>query len=281
MSEATLPRGSTPAAAGVPWGALIPLFGLCLRQLARGKRLLILIALCLIPVALAVVGRVYAPRDGAEHMTFAIVVNIIPHALVPLIALLFATGMIQDEVEDQTLTYLLVRPLPRPAIYLIKLLGAVLVSVVLTAGSVTLTYLVIYWGNDKLAGDVLTRRVPITVAILGLAAATYCSVFGCLSLLVKRILVVGVVYIALLEGVLASIDFVLRKGTVVYYERVLALRWLALDNHSRRAWEIKLEQAPSAAECVETLAVVILVVALIAARVFAMREFRVKTPEGG
>ena len=48
---------------------------------------------------------------------------LMPHTLVPLTALLYATGMIHDEIEEQTLTYLLVRPLPKWGIYLTKLLA--------------------------------------------------------------------------------------------------------------------------------------------------------------
>ncbi len=45
----------------------------------------------------------------------------IPQALVPITALVFASGMISDEVEEQTLTYLLIRPVPKSVIYLVKL----------------------------------------------------------------------------------------------------------------------------------------------------------------
>ena len=48
---------------------------------------------------------------AAENLQFALIFNLIPHALAPLAALLYATGIIQDEVEEQTLTYLLLRPL--------------------------------------------------------------------------------------------------------------------------------------------------------------------------
>ena len=51
--------------------------------------------------------------------------NFIPHALAPLAALLYSAGIIQDEVEDQTLTYLLLRPLPRWALYLGQVAGHV------------------------------------------------------------------------------------------------------------------------------------------------------------
>ena len=56
--------------------------------------------------------------------------------LVAIIELLYASGMIPDEVEEQTLTYLLVRPLPKWAVYAVKLLATVCVVAALVAAFV-------------------------------------------------------------------------------------------------------------------------------------------------
>ena len=56
-----------------------------------------------------------------------LIFGLIPQALLPLTALLFASGMVQDEVEEQTLTYLLIRPIPRWLIYLVKVVATWLV----------------------------------------------------------------------------------------------------------------------------------------------------------
>src|SRR5262249_36247372 len=202
-----------PLSRGVRLSTLGSLFWLALRQLCRGKRLLILCALFTLPIVLAILARVYNPNDPRSNVAFDLVLNMVPHALVPLVALLFASGMIQDEVEEQTLTYLLVRPLPKWAIYLVKLLAALLVSVVLTAVFITLTYAVIYGGDAALGDQVLPVCLPRTLALLTLSLTAYCAVFGFLSLWVKRSLVIGVAYIALFEGVLASIDFAVRRVT--------------------------------------------------------------------
>src|SRR5262249_27179029 len=116
-----------PLSRGVRLSTLGSLFWLALRQLCRGKRLLILCALFMLPAILAIVVRVNDPQGLRDDLAFAFILNLVPHALVPLVALLFASGMIQDEVEEQTLTYLLVRPLPKWAIYVVKLLAALLV----------------------------------------------------------------------------------------------------------------------------------------------------------
>ena len=125
-------------------GALATLFVLTLRQHVRGRRLLVLSLLFALPSVLAAVVNL-ASRfpPAAESLQFAFVFNLIPHALAPLAALLYATGIIQDEVEEQTLTYLLLRPLPRWALYLIKLLATLLMISVLTAVFTAATFAVI------------------------------------------------------------------------------------------------------------------------------------------
>ena len=52
----------------------------------------------------------------------------------------------------------------------------------------------------------------------------------------------GVAYIVLFEGLLASLDTVARRLTVMYYFRVLVLRWL--EPASGKEWSIDLATAP-------------------------------------
>ena len=94
------------------------LFWLTLRQQTRGRKLLVLVVLYALPCILALVLRSLSRPAPTDILEFALIYNLVPHALAPLTALLYAGGMIQDEVEEQTLTYLLVRPLPRPALYI-------------------------------------------------------------------------------------------------------------------------------------------------------------------
>jgi len=260
-------------------GALASLFVLTLRQHIRGRRLLVLSLLFALPSALVVViGLTARFPPNVEELKFAFVYNLIPHTLAPLAALLYATGIIQDEVEEQTLTYLLLRPLPRWAIYSIKLLATLLMISVLTAAFTTVTLSVI----------ALTAHEPITAALMGqamktaaaltLAQAGYCGLFGIIGLLMRRSLFVGLAYIFFFEGILANNDTVARKMTSMYQFRVLILRWL--DPANGRAWSIDLAKAPDARTCVLTLLSVGLVLTVAAAFIFAGREFPMKTPEG-
>src|SRR5919197_1051607 len=97
--------------------------------------------------ALAVLLRSLPHPAPADALEFALVFNLLPHGLAPLTALLYAAGMIQDEVEEQTLTYLLIRSLPRWALYVTKYLATLCVTTVLVAVATTVLYACVYWGT--------------------------------------------------------------------------------------------------------------------------------------
>jgi ABC-2 type transport system permease protein len=278
LAEPPVPSVDVRLRRGFELTAIAALAVLTLRQHLRGKRLLILSLLFLLPSALAIVARLTRHPPPPEELEFVFVFNLIPHALATLTALLYAAGIIQDEVEEQTLTYLLLRPLPRWALYLTKLAVTVLVTAVLTGVFTTLAYVVIYWNTPELWGDVLPGRALKTAALLALAQLGYCSLFGALSLLTRRSLLVGLAYIVAFEGLLANIDFVVRKLTVMYYFRVLSVRWL--DPRNSEDWSLEMDTAPTAGGCVLTLLLASATFALLGALLTMRREFRMKTPEG-
>ena len=204
--------------------------------------------------------------------------GLIPNAFLPLAALLFSSGMVQDDVEEQTLTYLLIRPIPRWLIYLVKLAGTWLVISLLNAVFTTASLAAVYWGTGVLTPAALLQRAGILAAILSLSLFTYTALFGGLSLLTRRSLILGVAYIIVFEGVVANIDFMIRHVTVMYYVRSLCVRWLSLRVDD---WGMDLAKTPSATTCLLTLTGTgMLLAGCSGACLFSVREFRVKTPEG-
>ena len=229
-------------------------------------------------VLAAVVNLAFRNAPPVEGTQFALIFNLIPHALAPLAALLYATGIIQDEVEEQTLTYLMLRPMPKWALYLTRLLATVLMTSVLTAVFTAATFAVIAMTARVPATAGLVEQALKTAGLLALVQVGYCGLFGLLGLLMRRSLLVGVAYIVIFEGIFASLDTVARRLTVMYYFRVLVLRWL--NPASGNEWAIDMTTAPQAQTCVLTLLIAGLVLAVAAALIFAGREFRMKTPEG-
>ena len=266
---------------------------LTLRQHFHGKRWWIIGFLFLLPVGLAVLIRATAPDVPVRGLEFVLAFMFIPQALLPLVALIYSSGIIQDEQEEQTITYLLIRPIPKWAMYLVKLLATCTTTVILAAIFTALTYAAVYLGAGTQPESVVVRCVK-AIAIHSLAVSAYCCLFGLLSLLTKRILVVGILYIAIIEGMLANLPFGIRLVTVIYYTRLIAYRaldFVVTDQRGRtediaaEAWQLNVRQDPNLLEhpelstCLWVLAVASLVCAALAAWLCTQREFHVKTPE--
>ncbi len=278
MSARVRPAEMTPIRLSrrVDLTAVFVLFRMTVDRLLRGRRLIVLAVLFAMPIGFALLAQRYEPRYDPERAELALIFGLIPQTLLPLTALVFASGMIQDEVEEQTLTYLLIRPLPRWLIYATKLVATWAVMAALTAIFTELTYAVVYRFEPTALRETLPDRATKAIGAMLLALAAYGSAFGLVGLFVRRTLLFGVPYIVLMEGVFANIEFVVRKLTIMYQFRVLAIRWLPLEAED---WNIDLELAPSLDWAALNLAIASAVFLILGAFAFSCREFRLKTPE--
>ncbi|WP_428304299.1 ABC transporter permease [Lacipirellula sp.] len=263
-----------------------------MRQHLHGKRWLVISALFSIPAALALLVRFTSPDVPPRGLEFLLGMMLLPQLLIPLVALLYASGMIEDEQEEQTITYLLVRPLPKWGIYLVKFLATVTTTVALTAAFTALAFAAIYVGSGVPFAEWSVRLAKIA-GLHSLAVTAYCSLFGLLSLLTKRALIVGVVYIAVIEGLLANLPFGIRLITVIYHARMIAYRSLSFvvttphmeEDIAAEAWQLNLREDPqlllhpAASTSFTSLAMGTIACVVLAAWLCSQREFHVKTPE--
>lgn len=288
-------RSSARHRGGASLTALGALFTLTLRQYQHGKRWMVMAALMLLPAGLVILVRTTARDVPSVALEFIFAFMLIPQALLPLVALIYASGMILDEQEDQTLTYLLIRPIPKWAIYIVKLLATLSGTVFLTVAFTALTYVAVYAGaRDHV--DAIPLRCVEAMSIHSLAVIAYCCLFGLMSLLTRRTLIVGVLYILIFEGLFANLAFGIRLITVIYYTRIIAYRTLpfvvsiprgGLENFAADAWQLDINKDPQLLEhpqigtCLLVLFIGSAVFALLAAFLCSRREFHVKTPEKG
>jgi ABC-2 type transport system permease protein len=298
-STANAATGATTTSSGIAkrhtsrLGACATLYVLTLRQHLHGRRWMALVLLFLLPAGLAILIRSTGARVPSLFLEFVLSWMLIPQALLPLIALLYASGIVQDEQEEQTITYLLVRPIPKWLMYVVKMLATWVTSIVLVMLLSVLTYVAIYANSDTTLDDAI-HRCSKAMEIHSLAVVAYCSLFGLISLLTKRNLVVGVLYIAVIEGLLANLPLSLRMGTVIYYTRLIAYRTLDFlvvwprgrkDDVAATTWSLDLETDPKLllhpqlTTCILVLVIASIVCTLLAAFLCNQREFHVKTPE--
>src|SRR5690606_36105746 len=100
------------------------------------------------------------------------------------LALFYGTALIADEIEERTITYLLMRPVPRASI----LLGKYLAYLMCTA-AVLLPAVVVIWVLVAPIQGSLASSFPVLAADLGLVAAgltAYGAVFALAGAVLKR-----------------------------------------------------------------------------------------------
>ena len=172
-----------------------------LRQLLGWRRVAGLGLLMLVPVVvtLAVVGDL---GDAAALRRFheAPFATLMLVAL-PVVALILGAAALGDERRDQTLSFLLVRPLKREAIVGAKLLSGWLATVLLVGGGAALSGLVM--GLSAGRGDVL---VPLLVAV-AISTLGYASIFVLLGYVTGRAVLYGLAYVFIWEsGITGAVD---------------------------------------------------------------------------
>ncbi|MBS1707088.1 MAG: hypothetical protein JSS65_00020 [Armatimonadetes bacterium] len=137
-------------------------------------------------VVIGVLARVWVNMHGVEDvaMAYGEIVKELVFRFVALAAAIFAPMVVSQEVEQKTIVYLLTRAVPRPVMLLGRLLAA------FTATSLVAVLVNVCAGVGVMGPSVLAHRsfLPdMGLAILG--AASYCSLFVMLSLLVNKALV--------------------------------------------------------------------------------------------
>jgi ABC-2 type transport system permease protein len=160
------------------------------RGLFGRRRVLLLLPLPALLVGLALICRAYDVRP--DQWGTPVIVGLGLAVVLPVIALIVGTGVLGSEVDDGTIVHILTKPLPRRDIILAKLGIAVGVTAVTTAVPL------------YIAG-VLADSTKLGLALAAAAAVgacAYSALFLLLSLLTRRPVLLGLVYILVWEGLL-------------------------------------------------------------------------------
>jgi ABC-2 type transport system permease protein len=160
------------------------------RGLFGRRRALLLLPLPILLIVLAVICDV-AGVDAREWGT-PVIVGLGLAVLLPVVSLIVGTGVLGSEVDDGTIVHILTKPLPRRDIILAKLGVAVVASAVTAAVPLFVVGL--------LADSVRFGAALAVAAALG--ALAYSALFLLLSLLTRRPVLLGLVYILVWEGLL-------------------------------------------------------------------------------
>ncbi len=174
---------------------LAPLIDVTFRGLLGRRRTLLLVLLAGLPVLIAVLIRISGGRPDADRVLDTLVVR----TVMPLVALIVGTAAIGSEIEDGTVVYLMIKPIPRWKIALAKGLVATGMTAVLVVPAVVLTGFLL--GSQD---DPQTVIVGFTIACL-VGGSAYAVAFMALSVFTSRALLLGLAYTLIWEGVLSGL----------------------------------------------------------------------------
>ena len=166
--------------------------GLTARALLGRKRVLLLLPMPVLLIGLTLIARGIL----ADTATWGPIVlaELGIGTLLPLTALIVGSSVLGLEIEDGTITHVLSKPVPRTEIIVAKLVVAWAVTIVSTAVPVAIAGMI----TDS-AGLGISLLVAVAVGALA-----YTAIFLALSLMSRRPVAVGLIYIVLWENLLTS-----------------------------------------------------------------------------
>ncbi len=175
-----------------------PVFQLSLHQLAKRRRLLLILLLAILPVALAAVISASVGKDESYEAIFinTLLDAVLIAAIMPIVMMTLATAAFGGELEDHTLSYLVLKPVPRSLIVLPKLLASIVVGGPLLIASGAVATLLGPEGSGQAA-------VAVGVALFA-GVVAYAAIFTWAGLISTRALGFGLIYVFLWEGLVST-----------------------------------------------------------------------------
>ena len=204
-------------------GFLIRFF---LKNGVHSRRTIWMAILSLIPVACTVVVWLVKPLLEGAGVYISSLYNqmffiLFLHFLLPLMCVFIGTAVISDEVEDRTLPYLLVRPVPKWKMVLSKMLAGCLTITLLLFASALITYssLTLSDGFSGWTRDLDRLMRSLGVMLLGLLA--YVPLFALLGGTLKRPVLAGLLFVFGWESAVAFFPGNVKLFTIAHYLHVL------------------------------------------------------------
>ena len=175
-----------------------PIFRLALRQLAGPRRLTLIFVLAALPVALSALVATFADDDPSFDRNYinTLLDGMLIAGILPIVTMALATAAFGDELEDRTLSYLVLKPIPHIAIVLPKLLATIVIV-----------------GPLLILSGVLATVLGLDVGVRGAAAVglaifaglvAYATIFTWAGLISSRALAFALVYVFLWEGLISG-----------------------------------------------------------------------------
>jgi ABC-type transport system involved in multi-copper enzyme maturation permease subunit len=186
-----------------------------------------------LPIAFALLYRGFlvahlpAKLSGFDLYAFIIARYYVGFVL-PMAALFYATSLIADEVEGRTLTYLLTRPLVRPAILAGKFAAYLTTTLALALPSVVVTFFLLATVRGFAGIGAAVPELFRDMGVIALTLMAYGALFTLMGVLLRRPVIPGLLFLFVWE---------LMANLPGYLPRFTLTAWLRSLLHHRPAEE--------------------------------------------
>jgi ABC-2 type transport system permease protein len=275
MATPSAPQPSVAASA-------LRIFDLSLGQMLWSRRSVFLGVLLggpvLLAVALRVVGalvhsgvQINGARVGGGAIFGMMIWLLYLRFIIPVLGVFYGTSLIADEIDDKTITYLFVRPIPRRAVLLGKYLAYLACTILLVLPSVMIVFfLVVPIGGGSIAAAFPSLLADLAMLAIGLAS--YGALFAWVGTRLKRPLVIGLVFAFGWEPGVLLFPGYLKKLTVAYYLQALVTHEMPQDSAVSMLMQL-FHEVPTLAMSLISLALIVLLTLWAAGRAVESKEY--------
>jgi ABC-type transport system involved in multi-copper enzyme maturation permease subunit len=133
--------------------------------------------------------------------------------VVPICAVAYGTASIGGDREDRTLLFLLVRPVPRPLIFLAKFIATLPLAIGLVMGA--------FYVYCQLGGEAGRRAYELYLPAIFYMTIAYMSLFHFFAASFRHSTIIALIYALFMELLLGNMPGIVKRVAINYYGRSL------------------------------------------------------------
>jgi ABC-2 type transport system permease protein len=280
MSDAAIASPLEPRAPSFATSA-VRVYELSLGEMLWSRRTIFMALVMMAPVILALVSRIVqsfgvAPlrvegvRIGGTGIFGAIVWLLFIRFTIPVLGVFYGTSLIADDVDDKTVTYLFTRPVQRGAVLMGKYLAYLVCTILVVLPSIMVVYFLIVPFAEI---GTSFRLLLMDLGIMALGLAAYGARFALVGTVLKRPLVVGLVFAFGWEQLAMLMPGYLHRFTLAFYLQGLVPHAMPSGGGVTSILQAVVSETPTVSTCLIWLAVAIIASLFLGARAIERREY--------
>ncbi|MBN1677719.1 MAG: ABC transporter permease [Candidatus Thermoplasmatota archaeon] len=199
------------------------------KKLLFGRKVVITILVGLFVAAvMAYAGsQSHAPLEDGTNMMDTLILFF----FMPVMAMIFGSSLIRDEIDDKSITHIATAPLDRAFTYVgyyLPLGIAVAVSMV----SISSVGMLAFFGQHGVGSEAFEIYLEF-VALVVIGSFVYSSLFLAIGVLFPKPVMVGLFYAFIWEGFIGSLPGAIQNASIKHYLRSVGCGWVDFGSISR------------------------------------------------